>query len=297
MITSVFRSVFLLFCVFSLISCADLRVKSLSHSPTNPSTADSITFTAVVENVGSRTAEPSRLSFKVGGESNPPVYPVPALDVGASHTVQRQLQLNVAQNYRNTVTVDINNAVNESNESNNIATDHYTVTREESLVVDHSSLVSDGYLVLSGQEWARQTFEVSQTTKLEGIEVALRRCQAPDAATITLEVGQGSTSFGSVTKPATAIAALPETATECSQYPNPLNLNTTGPGYYDLSGLNMTLAAGQEYYFRVSTTDSNNFFGFRIGFTTTQYPDGELILLSGPFSQDLVFKIVLRVSP
>ncbi len=221
MITSVFRSVLLLFCFFSLISCADLRVKSLSHSPLNPSTADTITFTAVVENVGSKTAEPSMLSFRVGGESSPPVYPVPALGAGFNHTVQRQLQLNVAQNYRNTVTVDINNEVNESNEGNNIATDDYTVIHEENLIVDHSNLVSDGYLLLSGQEWARQTFEVSQTAKLEGIEVALRRCQAPAAATITLEVGQDSTSFGSVTKLATEIAALPETATECSQYPGP----------------------------------------------------------------------------
>ena len=296
MITSVFRSVFLLLCVFSLTSCADLTVKSLSHSPENPTTVDTITFTAVVQNVGWRAAEPSKLSFRVGGETYPPVYPVPALNVGATHTVQRQLQLNVAQNYRNTVTVDIDNSVNESNERNNIATDDYTVTQGESLVVDHSSLVSDGYLILSGAEWAQQTFEVSQTAKLEGIEVALRRCQTPDAATITLEVGQDTTSFGSVTKPATAIAALPETATECSQYPNPLDLNTTGPGYYDLSGLNRTLVAGQKYYFKVTTTDSPS-MGFRIGFTTTQYPDGELVLLSGPFSQDLVFKIVLRLSP
>lgn len=297
MITSVFRSVLLLFCIFSLISCADLSITSISHSPVKPSTGDMITFTAVVKNVGIRTAGPSMLSFKVGGETNPPVYSVPALRAGASHTIERTLQLNVAQNYRNTVTADINNAVNESNESNNIALDHYTVTQQEGPVVDHSSLVSDGHLILSGAEWARQTFKVSQTAKLQGVEVALRRCQAPDAATITLEVGQDSTSSGSSTKLATAIAALPETATECAHYPDPLNLDTAGPGYYDLSGLNMTLTAGQEYYFKVSTTDSINNYGFRIGFTTTQYPDGELGLMSGPFSSDLVFKIVLQLSP
>ena len=128
MITPVFHSVFiLLFCAFTLISCADLRVKSLSHSPENPNTGDSITFTAIVENAGIGAAGSSKLSFKVGGESNPPVYVVPPLDAGTIHTVRRQLQLDVAQRYRSTVTVDINNTVTESNERNNRATEHFTV--------------------------------------------------------------------------------------------------------------------------------------------------------------------------
>ncbi len=293
--TSLFRSCLLLCCALSLIACADLRVKRLSHSPSNPTTADSMTFTAVVENVGSRSAGPSMLSFKVGGESNPPVYPVPALPAGASHRIQRQLQLDVAQNYRNTVIVDINNDVNESNEGNNVATDSYTVSHGDNLVVDYSNLDSNGLLVLYEMEWAQQTFEVTQTAKLEGIEVALRRCQAADEATITLEIGQGSTSLGSATKSATAIAALPQSATVCSQYPA-LDLNATSSGYYDLSGQNITLVTGQQYYFKVSTTNSNN-WGFRIGFNTNQYANGELVLNSGPFSHDLVFKIVLRPLP
>ncbi|GAJ01864.1 unnamed protein product, partial [marine sediment metagenome] len=81
----------------------DLIVESLTHSPVNPTTADTITFTAVVKNVGSAAAGASTLEFRVGGEFPYPTYPVPALAPGASHTVQRQEVLS-AQSYLNTAT-------------------------------------------------------------------------------------------------------------------------------------------------------------------------------------------------
>jgi len=106
----------------------DLIVESLTHSPVNPTTADTITFTAVVKNVGSAAAGASTLEFRVGGEFPYPTYPVPALAPGASHTVQRQEVLS-AQSYLNTATADINDEVTESNETNNQKTDSYTVTQ------------------------------------------------------------------------------------------------------------------------------------------------------------------------
>ena len=119
---------FLLISIFFLSSCAaDLRVKDLAHSPANPTTADQITFSALVENAGNTASAPSELSFKVGGETYPPRFAVPALASGSTCTVQRRLVLGVAQNYQNTVIVDVNNAVAESNEGNNQAVEYYTV--------------------------------------------------------------------------------------------------------------------------------------------------------------------------
>ena len=110
----------------------DLIVESLTHSPPNPTTADTITFTAVVKNIGSATAGPSTLEFRIGGETpgTPQVrFAVPSLAPGASHTVQRQLVLSVAQGYQNTATADVDNEIAESNEANNVTIDLYTVTQ------------------------------------------------------------------------------------------------------------------------------------------------------------------------
>jgi CARDB protein len=109
---------------------SDLIVESLTHTPASPTTADMITFTAVVKNVGSAGAGASTLELRIGGET--PGAPqtqlaVPALGPGQSFTAQRQLQLS-AGNYRNTATADVTNVVAESDETNNVKTDDYTVT-------------------------------------------------------------------------------------------------------------------------------------------------------------------------
>ncbi len=106
----------------------DLVVFSLTHSPASPTTVDLITFTAVVKNIGTGSAGASTLSFQIGGESSPPTFSVPVLAPGATHTVQRQLVLGVAQNYINTAIADVNNDVTESNEANNQSTDTFSVS-------------------------------------------------------------------------------------------------------------------------------------------------------------------------
>jgi len=109
----------------------DLIVDGLKHAPSNPTTADVMQFTAVVKNIGRKTAPPSTLELRIGGET--PGAPqtrlaIPALEPGQSFAVARQLRLGVAQNYRNTATADVTGAVAESNEMNNMRTDDYTVT-------------------------------------------------------------------------------------------------------------------------------------------------------------------------
>ncbi len=122
------RPEFILISTLIISACTpDLYVESADLSPNCPDTINQITFTAKVRNKGNKTADATSLSFKVGGESSPPTFPVPSLSPGATHVVQRSLTLNVAQNYQNTIRVDINNNVSESNENNNEKKQFYTV--------------------------------------------------------------------------------------------------------------------------------------------------------------------------
>jgi subtilase family serine protease len=109
---------------------SDLVVSSLTHSPASPTTADTITFTAVVKNIGTATAPASTLMFKIGGETPgapETLFAVPALAPGETFQVQRQATL-IAQNYINTATADYTGSVPETNETNNTTTDSYTVS-------------------------------------------------------------------------------------------------------------------------------------------------------------------------
>jgi hypothetical protein len=118
-----------------LLGCQpDLTVVSLTHSPEIPTTADTITFTAVVKNIGYRSAGRSTLGLKVGGETSPATYSVPSLNPGERHTVQRRENLSVAQRYRNKATADLNDDVTESNENNNQKTDDYQVMSDEDCI-------------------------------------------------------------------------------------------------------------------------------------------------------------------
>jgi CARDB protein len=108
----------------------DLIVSSLTHAPANPTTADTITFSAVVTNLGTGHATASTLMFKVGNETPgapATLFAVPAMTPGASFSVERQLTLGVAQGYVNTAIADYSTAVVESNETNNTTTDSYVV--------------------------------------------------------------------------------------------------------------------------------------------------------------------------
>lgn len=108
----------------------DLVVTSLTHTPANPTSIDLITFTAVVRNDGGSPADASTLELRIAGEpagAEGTQFKVPALRVGETFTVKRESTL-PAQRYRNTATADVTNAVEESDESNNVKTDDYTVS-------------------------------------------------------------------------------------------------------------------------------------------------------------------------
>jgi hypothetical protein len=96
----------------------DLIILSYTYSPLNPTTSDEITFTAVVKNTGNAPAATSQLQFTIGGESNPPIYNIPSLAANETYTATRKETLS-AQAYGSLITIDPNNQIAESFETNN----------------------------------------------------------------------------------------------------------------------------------------------------------------------------------
>jgi subtilase family serine protease len=111
----------------------DLVVESLTHSPTNPTTADTITFTAVVKNVGTASAPASVMALRVG-ENQWTTHDIPALAANASYTVTRTATMALG-NYTNLAWADYTETVSESNEGNNQRMDTVTVTGMPDLIV------------------------------------------------------------------------------------------------------------------------------------------------------------------
>lgn len=105
----------------------DLIISEISITPTNPYTTDSLVVKAVCKNIGTRASVASHMRFQIGGESTPPVYDIEPLAPGAKRQWLRGITLDVAQNYRITVTADVNGEVTESNEGNNVKTFDFTV--------------------------------------------------------------------------------------------------------------------------------------------------------------------------
>ncbi len=131
----------------------DLLVSSFTHTPTSPTDADNITFTAVVENIGPGAAASSTLEFRIGGETpGTPVtqISVPALGPGGTFAVQRTMTL-IPQSYTNTAVADVDDDVLEANEFNNTTTDTFTVI-PSGPGCNPSVITIDG--VFCGAEWA-----------------------------------------------------------------------------------------------------------------------------------------------
>jgi subtilase family serine protease len=97
----------------------DLVIQRMTISPENPTTADEITLTVVVKNVGNEGSGSCQLEIKAGGEGRSPRYLVPVLAPNRTHTARRTLTLPVAQTYRSTATIDVDSRNTESDERNN----------------------------------------------------------------------------------------------------------------------------------------------------------------------------------
>jgi len=161
------------------VGAPDLVVDTFTHDPASPTTVGPITFTAVVKNIGDKPAPPSKLLFKIGGET--PGAPGTLVDIpplaanGGSFTVQRSMLLDVPQGYLNTAIADCasvvfgdgffcTSGVAESNEVNNTKTDSYVVAWAGRLNTD---FVSAGFGGMRGDGTGTVTVSgVSGSVKL-----------------------------------------------------------------------------------------------------------------------------------
>jgi subtilase family serine protease len=105
----------------------DLIVSNINFSPGAPKAGDEITFWVFVKNSGTGPAAASRLRFKVGGETQPPVVDVPGLGADEEYRYTRKVTLSVAQTFQATAWADDLDDVAESDESNNTTAKVFTV--------------------------------------------------------------------------------------------------------------------------------------------------------------------------
>jgi len=105
----------------------DLMVKSISITPTNPTTEDRIHIKVVYKNIGDATAGRFKTSFRVGGESSPSVATIHSMRPDHEISAHRTVELGVAQRYRITFIVDVDDEQDEKDETNNTRTFDFTV--------------------------------------------------------------------------------------------------------------------------------------------------------------------------
>jgi subtilase family serine protease len=105
----------------------DLEISSFTKSPASPTTRDSITFSVQVRNNGPGISSSCYLRLKIGGESMPPEYLIPAMAPGATYTRERKMLLPIALTYLGIAHIDYGNDILESDETNNIDSLIFTV--------------------------------------------------------------------------------------------------------------------------------------------------------------------------
>jgi hypothetical protein len=114
------------------LTTTDLVVDTLTHYPANPTDQDLLTVTARVRNAGQGQAGPSTLELCVGNETPGPsgncAHPaVPTLAPGGTFTYVREVTGLTANTHTNIARADYLNAAPETIETNNVATDAYSV--------------------------------------------------------------------------------------------------------------------------------------------------------------------------
>lgn len=134
-----------------------------------------------------------------------------------------------------------------------------------------------------------QTFTVSRTMFLSGIEVSMERCQALETDTINLEFGRGKIPIGTVSITGAGLSG----PGHCETVPAELQLSTIGPGYFDLRDLFYQMISGQTYYFKLSSSSDR---GFIVGTSSDVYAGGTALVNGDPSVFDLTFKIVVSSS-
>ena len=179
--------------------------------------------------------------------------------------------------------------------------------------VNQSQLASNGNIVISPTQVPGQTFTVTTTGILTGIELGLAACNDVDAnASVLLTLSRNGTTLATASKPATQLST-----SECSG--NPLDANTVGANLFDLSAQCVSVSANDVLTATLSivgpsaTCDENTHhcvgsftekfcfdayecqFAARAGMTGNVYANGHMVV-NGNASDgnDLSFKVFVR---
>jgi subtilase family serine protease len=108
-------------------SLPDLTLEALTHSPSSVNVSTTVSILAKVVNQGSVQSASTSVQIRVGSESQGIVFPVPSLAPYGSYTAKRDFLPSAPGTYAVNAAVDIENAVSESNENNNLAGDLFSV--------------------------------------------------------------------------------------------------------------------------------------------------------------------------
>ena len=105
----------------------DLTIKTMKIEPANPTTLDTIRFSAFVHNAGAVPAQASKAGIRIGGETYPVVFAKPPITAGSSNAIVRQLKIERADTYWVKFIADVDDDVSESNENNNMGSLKFSV--------------------------------------------------------------------------------------------------------------------------------------------------------------------------
>ncbi len=101
----------------------DLAIYSITPSTKYPEVGKYYNVSVCVENkTGGAMAPASKLLFKIGGESSPKIFSIPALAPGQKYSVSRRVRANHPTRITITAKIDPNNKIKELREDNNVKT-------------------------------------------------------------------------------------------------------------------------------------------------------------------------------
>jgi len=118
----------------------DLVVSEIKLYVPNPAPKEKNNLLITVKNNGVSASAPTQATVTTGGETNPTLHNIPALQPMATHQLAQSVMKDTPGNYLAKVTLDINNTVAESNENNNRSELAYTVKDKPFIISDQSML-------------------------------------------------------------------------------------------------------------------------------------------------------------
>ena len=107
----------------------DLTVREMKIVPANPTTEDTITFSAKIFNIGTLIAPAGKAGIRVGGETNPVLYPFPLVTGNQWFNFGRQMKLDREGNYKVVFIADVEKTIDELDETNNEGSLTFTVRK------------------------------------------------------------------------------------------------------------------------------------------------------------------------